>query len=181
MELATAAQGAAPLQLAAPGPKPEPQAGGQRAVAVLVEQLVMLAAFVKELESQAHLIHLNFEGPEFLAVHSFLKEQYEQHLAQFDLVGEFVRSLDFWMPLCSCGLKEAVCGFAHVESHQGRAMLVTYFQNLEAMGYLAKAIEQVAVEVEAPDVAHGMAELVGDAFKASWFLKATLRSTQASG
>ena len=145
------------------------------AVARLIEQLIMLAAFLKELETQAHLCHLNHEGENFLAVHQFLKDQYEAHLEQFDQVAELVRSMDYWMPLCSCGLKEAVCGFKHVDSHDGRAMLMTYYGNLEAMGFLAKSIERVAQEVEAPDAANLMAELVGAAFKASWFCKATLR------
>ncbi len=141
----------------------------------LIEQLILLAAFLKELETQSHLIHLNYEGVNFLEVHRLLKEQYEAHLEQFDRVAELVRSMDFWMPLCSCGLKDAVCGFRHVDSHDGRAMLVTYYSNLEAMGYLAKAIEPLAQSAGAPDAVNLMAELVGAAFKGSWFLKSLLR------
>lgn len=147
----------------------------QAALARLIEQLIMLAAFLKELETQSHLIHLNFEGPMFLEVHKFLKEQYEAHVEQFDQVAELVRSMDYWMPLCACGLKDAVCGFRHVDSHDGRAMLITYYGNLEAMGYLAKAIEPMAQEVGAPDAANLMAELVNAAFKGSWFIKSLLR------
>lgn len=147
----------------------------QPEVARLITQLIMLASHLKELETQAHLIHLNYEGDNFLEVHRFLKDQYEAHLEQFDTVAELVRSMDYWMPLCSCGLKDALCSFRHVESHEGRAMLVPYMGNLEAMGFLAKTIEKVAAAAEAPDVQNAMADLVGAAFKASWFVKATLR------
>lgn len=141
----------------------------------LVQLLITLASMLKELETQAHLVHLNYENDNFLAVHAFLKEQYEAHLEQFDAVAEFVRSMDYWMPLCSCGLKDALSGFQSICSHDGREMLLTYYGNLDAMGFLAKEVERVAAEVGAPDVQNYMAELVGAAFKAGWFVKATLR------
>lgn len=141
----------------------------------LVQLLITLASMLKELETQAHLVHLNYENDNFLAVHAFLKDQYEAHLEQFDTVAELVRSMDYWMPLCSCGLKDAVSGFQHISSPDGREMLVTYYGNLDAMGFLAKEVERAACEVGAPDVQNAMADLVGAAFKAGWFVKATLR------
>lgn len=144
-------------------------------VSRLVRYLVMLAAVLKELETQAHLIHLNAEGPNFLELHRFLKKRYEKHLEQFDTVAELVRSLDHFMPMCACGLKEQVPSFQNVTSYDTRSMLMAYYVNIESMGYLAKEIERVAAEVEAPDVQNHMADLTGDAFKTSWFLKALLR------
>lgn len=144
-------------------------------VARLVKHLIMLASLIKELETQSHLIHLNYEGDNFLEVHKFLKERYESHLEQFDTVAEEVRSLDHFMPMCACGLKEQMPPFQNVQGYDGRSMLMTYYVNIESLGYLAKEIEQVAAEVQAPDVQNYMAELVGDAFKTSWFLKAVLR------
>lgn len=144
-------------------------------VARLVKHLVMLASLLKELETQSHLIHLNYEGENFLEIHAFLKERYEEHLEQFDTVAEEVRSLDHFLPMCACGLKEAMPPFQNVESYDGRSMLLAYYVNIESMGYLAKEIEQVAAEVGAPDVQNYMAELVGSAFKTSWMLKSILR------
>lgn len=144
-------------------------------VARLAKHLVMLASLLKELETQSHLIHLNYEGSNFLEVHAFLKERYEEHLEQFDTVAEEVRSLDHFMPMCACGLKEAMPPFQNIESHEARSMLLSYYVNIESMGYLAKEIEQVAAEVGAPDVQNTMAELVGSAFKTSWMLKSILR------
>jgi DNA-binding ferritin-like protein len=152
----------------------EPDEGSAR-VGRLAGQLVRLAALLKELETQAHLVHVNYESANFLEVHAFLKERYEEHLAQFDQVAELVRTLDHFLPMCSCGLAEALPPFQHVCSYEGRGMLLTYFANIESLGYLAKAIEQLAAEVEAPDVANVMAEVVGAAFKTSWMLKAMLR------
>lgn len=144
-------------------------------VARLVKHLVMLASLLKELQTQSHLIHLNYEGDNFLEIHGFLKERYEEHLEQFDTVAEEVRSLDHFMPMCACGLKEAMPPFQNVESYDGRSMLLAYYVNIESSGYLAKEIEQVAAAVGAPDVQNTMAELVGSAFKTSWMLKSILR------
>lgn len=143
----------------------------------LARQLVMLAAYLKEMQVQAHLIHLNYEGSNFIEIHKFLKERYDAHVEQFDVIGEFVRSMDFMMPLCSCGLKEAMpmeC-FRNVESSEGRQMLMTYHENLCELWELVWKIEPLADELKAIDVANYMAELIADTNKAAWFIKATLR------
>lgn len=155
-------------------PYEESPCGGDN-VARLVQHLVMLSSLLKELQTQSHLIHLNYEGANFLEVHAFLKERYEEHLEQFDQVAEQVRTLDHFMPMCACGLKEAMPPFQNVESYEGRSMLMAYYVNIEGLGYLAKELEQVAAGVGAPDVQNYMAELVGSAFKTSWMLKSMLR------
>ncbi len=142
----------------------------------LAKHLVMLAAYVKELQVQSHLIHLNYEGSNFLEMHKFLKKRYERHLEQFDVIGEHVRAMDFMMPLCSCGLKEALgdC-FHNVDSHDGRSMLLTYHQNLCDLCELVCCIEPLAVQMKAIDVANYLAELMADTNKACWYIKASLR------
>ena len=75
---------------------------------------------------------LELRGQQLHSDAKFLKKRYEEHLEQFDVIGEFVRAMDYMMPLCACGLKEALpmeC-FRNVDSHDGRAMLLTYHQNL---------------------------------------------------
>jgi DNA-binding ferritin-like protein len=164
-----------PQQSSATSEPMTPESSPSPKVGELVQKLIMLAGYLKELETQAHLAHLNFEGENFIEIHRFLKDQYEAHLEQFDAVSEFVRSMDYWMPMCSCGLKDAVCGFKNIEDYDGRHILMTYYGNIEALGYLTKELEQAAARAEAPDVQNYMAELVGFAFKSAWFLKATLR------
>lgn len=141
----------------------------------LVQELVALAAFVKELEAQAHLVHLNYEGSNFLSVHELLKRQYEAHLEQFDVIGELVRSLDCLMPMSSAALGGCVREFEHCCSSDGHCQLMTYFSNLELMGEQAKAVELVASRIRAIDVANVMADLTGAAYKSSWMIKAILR------
>jgi len=140
------------------------------------QKLVLLAAFAKELQTQSHLIHFNYEGSNFLAVHEFLKDQYELHTEQFDKLGELVRTLDYWMPMCACGLKEALgpC-FKNVESYEGKEMLATYLKNLEAFSNMLKMVEPAAQQCQAYDVANYLAELLGDVWKTSWMIKATIR------
>jgi len=142
---------------------------------VLINNLVSLGSYVNQLYLQSHLIHLNIEGPLFLPVHEFLKEQYEAHIGQFDSLGELVRSMDYLMPMCAKGVQSACKSFKHVKSYDAREMLTVYAKNLEACGFMAKEVVGVAKEVEAPDIENYLAELVGSMFKSAWFLKATLR------
>lgn len=141
----------------------------------LVSELIALAGYLKELETQAHLVHLNYEADNFLTVHAFLKEQYEAHLAQFDAVAEYVRAMDNFMPMCSCGLKESVRDFENCATYDGMQMLMTYLMNLDGLVEQATAVESMAGEARAIDVQNYMAELVDSANKAAWFIKATLR------
>lgn len=169
-----------------PGPEalPEPQAkpkGPARSkngdVGAFIQQCISLASYLKELQTQAHLIHLNIEGPNFLGLHAFLKDQYEAHLEQFDTLSEFIRSMDYLMPMCSRGLADAGPGIAHVTSYKNTEMLSVYYKNLEELGMKAKKLEPVAAKVGAIDIQNYMADLCGQAFKAAWFTKATLRNS----
>ena len=54
----------------------------------LASLLVALSSSLANLYLQSHLIHLNVEGPLFLPVHEFLKDQYEAHVGQLDKTGE---------------------------------------------------------------------------------------------
>lgn len=141
----------------------------------LINQLVAMGSYVNQLYLQSHLIHLNVEGPLFLPIHEFLKTQYDAHITQFDTLAEFVRSMDYLMPMCAKGLQGAYKNFKHVKSYDAREMLTVYAKNLEAGGMMAKDLGTTAKEVQAPDVENYAADLVGQMFKAAWFLKATLR------
>lgn len=141
----------------------------------LAKHLITLGSFVNQLYTQAHLIHLNIEGPLFLPLHKFLKKQYQAHVDQFDALSEYVRSLDYLLPMCNRGLAGANKNLKLVKSYEPRAMLMTYLQNLDACGMATKEVLMYAKEVEAPDIENYLAELVGDMFKAAWFVKATLR------
>jgi len=169
----------APLQ-AVPQPQDKPKApakskaGGD--IGAFIQQLIGLSAYVKELETQSHLCHLNYEGSNFLGVHAFLKDQYEAHVEQFDTIGEFVRSMDYLMPMCGCGLRDMAPPIQVVKSYKGTDMLGVYYKNLEDLGMQAKKLEGMAQKVHAIDIQNYMAELVGQAFKAAWFVKATLRN-----
>lgn len=163
----------------APEQQPKPKAPGKSKngdVGSFIQQLISLSAYVKELETQSHLIHLNYEGSNFLGVHAFLKDQYEAHLEQFDTLGEFIRSMDYLMPMCGCGLADASPGIQKVTSYKGTEQLAVYFKNLEELGMKAKKLEPIAAKVGAIDIQNYMADLCGQAFKAAWFIKATLRN-----
>lgn len=166
------------------GVVPEPQAKpkgpakskGNSDVGAFIQQCTSLCAYLKELETQSHLIHLNYEGANFLGVHAFLKDQYESHLEQFDTLAEFIRSMDYLLPMCGCGLKDTAPPMHAVTSYKGTDMLGVYYKNLEELGMKAKKLEAVAQKVHAIDIQNYMADLVGQAFKAAWFVKATLRN-----
>lgn len=160
----------------------EPKAKKTKAVVAkpdiptFIQQLITHASYANQLYTQAHLNHLNYEGSNFFSIHEFLKEQYEKHIDQFDTLAEFTRSMDYLMPMCGCGLKDAYPDFKSVTSYDGKAMLLTYLKNLEDFGMQSKDLGVAAKEVQAPDVENYAAELVGDSFKSAWFLKAVLRN-----
>jgi starvation-inducible DNA-binding protein len=145
-------------------------------VAGLVERLIDYASYLHQLYTQAHLVHLNIEGPLFFPIHAFLKDQYDAHVTQFDSTCEFVRSLDYLVPLCQRSLLAAHKGFKHVKDFDTRNMLTTYLRNVEDAGLKAKELGQYANEVEAPDVENFLADTVGAMYKAAWMIKATLHS-----
>ena len=103
----------APIQNQIPTPLPQenqqqPEAKKQPAkkktsakddVGTFIQTLIGLAAYIHELQIQSHLIHLNYEANNFLAVHKFLKKQYELHLKEFDDIGEYIRSMDYLLPM----------------------------------------------------------------------------------
>ena len=142
----------------------------------LASQMVLLASTIKELQTQAHLIHFNYEGANFLSVHQFLKEQYDDLLEVFDQVGEYVRTLDYMMPMCACGLKDMMHqSFRNVESYDGKEMMAVYLMNLELVVEIALEIEKSATDLRALDIANFLGEVCGKANKAAWMVKATLR------
>ena len=154
--------------------EPQPQSK-KEPVAKLSKELINLCSQAAHLMLQSHLIHLNFEGPEFLAVHKFTQTQYKQHQKELDKLGEIVRSLDFLLPQCEKGLLGANKKLDHCDSYQGREMLITYYQNLETYGMDAKRVGEVARKIKAPDAENYCAELVGYSFEAAWKIKSMLR------
>lgn len=143
----------------------------------LAKHLITLGSFLNQLYTQAHLIHLNIEGPLFLSLHKFLKKQYEDHIDQFDATAEFVRTLDYLLPMCNRGLAAANKNLKMVKSYDCRDMLTTYLTNLDNCGMAAKEVLACAEAVDAPDIENFLADLIGAMFKAAWFIKATLRDS----
>lgn len=139
----------------------------------LIHQLVVLAAFCKELELQAHLIHLNYTGPDFLPLHAFLKEQYQLHQEQFDVLAEFVRTQGAFLPTTNAQLRAALPCFSEPESPDPLAMVVIYADNLAQQAEMARNLDQSAAAERAIDVVDYAASLVAAANKAIWFLSAS--------
>jgi DNA-binding ferritin-like protein len=136
--------------------------------------LLKLAAWCKRLENQAHLAHVNYVGPDFLSVHSYLKGQYEEHLEQFDQVLELLRSLGYWAPFSDKDLMDLSAEFNCLCGTDGPGLLSTYRGNIEAAGNYTKEVEALATSARSIDAANAMAEISGQMWKAHWFLGATL-------
>jgi DNA-binding ferritin-like protein len=143
----------------------------------LIYQMVSFSSYLYQLNIQAHLLHLNIECSSFLALHKFLKKQYQQHTEDFDMLAEYVRSMDYLMPMCKCGLMDAYKDFSSVESYDAKESLTLYTKNLEAGGMMGKDLVETARMTGAPDIENYAAEICGHLFKGAWMLKATLRST----
>ena len=141
----------------------------------LANELINLTSQAAHLMLQSHLIHLNYESPNFFGVHNFTKKQYQKHQEQLDRLGELTRSLDFLLPMCEKGLLGANKKLKHVTSYDGAAMLITYYENLETFGFAAKATAKLAEKMDAFDIENYCGEVIEDCFTAAWMIKATLR------
>ena len=141
----------------------------------LVKGLQSLASACHQLSTQAHLIHFNFEGQNFISVHEYLKKAYKKHTKQFDKLSELVRSLDYMMPMCAKGLKQAYKGFDDVDSYQPGTMLFTYNKNLEEIAMASKKVIKAAKACDAMDAENLTAEIMGQLFETSYFIKSILR------
>ena len=124
----------AAVQQAAPEPQAKPKgptkSKGDNGVGGFIRQLIELSAYVHQLQVQSHLMHFNYEAPNFTGIHAFLKDQYEAHINQFDKLGEFIRSMDYLMPMCHDGLMDASPDFKHVKSYKPTEMLTVYYLSL---------------------------------------------------
>ena len=141
----------------------------------LIFGMVELASYLYHLNTQSNLLSLNLESPNSLSMSEFLKEQYKQHLCDFNRMAEKVRSMDYLLPMCEKGLMGAYKNFKSVKSYDSRDSLVTYVRNLEDCGFKAKDLYDTAREVGAPDVEASLAEITGNLFGAAGKIKATLR------
>lgn len=146
-----------------------PPAGGG-----LLGQLAVMAAYLKELELQSHLIHLNYEAPNFLSVHEFLKGQYEQHLEQFDTIAEFIRAMGAYLPAGNSDFRRASRGFTEAANGDPQEQLQVYVDNLRQLRTMAGQLEAAAGDERAIDVQNYAAELAAAANKAAWFLSASM-------
>ena len=148
----------------------------------LCGHLTSLASYTKELQTQSHLIHLNYEAANFLEVHQFLKDQYEAHLEQFDTLAELVRAMDHLMPMCDCGLRDSLpqgC-FQRVSSYDPRQQLSTYYQNLEDLVDMSRKVNCMAEQCGELGVANYLSDLMTVLAKSAWMVKATLRNCASS-
>jgi len=153
-----------------PQPKQKNEGPGK-----LISEMLQLLSFSEQLRVQSHLIHFNYEGANFTGIHAFLKDEYEMHQHHFDKLGELIRSMDYMTFMCMKGLLGAYKKFKHCESYDPKEMLLTYMQNLEDFAFMSKKVAKSAKKVDAIDIENYMAHLVEVSFKASWFIKATLR------
>jgi hypothetical protein len=156
-------------QLREPKIEQSPLSGG------LLGQLAIIAAFLKELELQSHLIHLNYVGTNFFSIHAFLKEQYNTHLEDFDTAAEFIRSNGAFLPAGNTDFRRALRGFTEASNSNPQDQLQVYLDNLRLLKTMAQQLEPVAQAAKALDVVDWCAALVGRCGKAAWMLEATMR------
>lgn len=138
----------------------------------LCDQLVVLASFLINLRDQAHLIHLNYIGRDFIPVHTYFKERYEEHLDQFDVIAEYVRAYGKMMPMSVNELRSAYADF------NGKECICTYLENVKQLITLTKVIEKTAAEERSIDVANSLAEITAAAGKVEWFVRLTVGAEQ---
>lgn len=148
-------------------PSAEPAAPSTEPDHCLCDQLVVLSSYLLALRDQAHLIHLNYIGKDFLFIHPYLKERYDEHLDHFDTIAEYVRAYGKMMPMSINDLRNAYPDF------NGKECICAYLENIRKLSDLTRAIEKTATAERAIDVANSLAEITAAAGKTAWFLRLT--------
>jgi DNA-binding ferritin-like protein len=154
-------------------PEPIQQAPQQEAAEdpCLCDQLILLSSLLLGLRDQAHLIHISYVGHDFISVHSWLKERYEEHAEQFDAIAELVRIHGAMLPNTVNELRNCLPQF------DGKACLCSYLSNIENLAAAAINLEKKATGEWAIDVSDAMVDLSRSAGKTIWFLKAMSASS----
>lgn len=150
----------------APEPMAKPQNDGADVTAALLE----LASFTTHLQLQSHLLHLNYRGANFLSVHEFLKEQYQRHQAEFDVIGELIRAAGSAMPNTAQALLTLSPTFIHADSNDPAAICGSYIENLSNQAALAADIHNHPGCRCAIEIPNAMAGIADSAKKAAWLL-----------
>jgi DNA-binding ferritin-like protein len=134
----------------------------------LCDQLILLSSMLLALRDQSHLIHLNYTGRDFIAVHGWLKDRYEEHAEQFDSVAELVRIHGAMMPSTIKELRNCLPAF------DDDACLCSYLNNITTLASVVNNLEKTAIEERAIDVADAMIDLAKSAGRTAWFIRMTI-------
>jgi DNA-binding ferritin-like protein len=134
----------------------------------LCDQLILLSSLLLGLRDQAHLCHLNYTGRDFISIHRYLKERYEEHAEQFDAIAELVRIHGAMLPGTVNELRNCLPQF------DGEACLCSYLSNISTLATVVINLEKEATAQSAIDVADAMVDLSRSAGTIAWFLRMTL-------
>jgi DNA-binding ferritin-like protein len=141
---------------------------GQPQKSGLCEQLILLSSLLLALRDQSHLIHLNYDGRDFLSVHPYMGERYEEHADQFDTIAELVRIHGSMLPMSVAELRNCLPAF------DDDACLCSYLNNINTLNKIANNLEQAASAERAIDVSDAMIDLTKSAGKIAWFVGLTV-------
>ena len=67
----------------------------------LVDKLTEVFATTHVAYTRSHIAHLNLVGPNFYSWHKLLQKIYEANFEDIDTLGEFIRTLDAFVPMSS--------------------------------------------------------------------------------
>lgn len=134
----------------------------------LCDKLIVLSSLLLALRDQSHLIHLNAQGADFISVHEWLKDRYEEHAEQFDAVAELVRIHGKMLPNSITELRNCLPVF------DDEACLCSYRNNIKTLSAMTNGLEKTAIDERAIDVADAMIDLTRSAGKTAWFLESIM-------
>lgn len=127
------------------------------------------------LNAKLHNLHWNVVGIQFMAIHTFTEELYDQFFEQYDAVAEHLKMMGKMPPVT---LKEylelATISEVEAKAFSAQEVLTTVKSDIEAMRRMATDI-RTAADAEGDFIAVAMMEDHVAAYdKTLWFLSAML-------
>ena len=146
---------------------------------MLAELLKTLLATNFAYYLKAQYFHWNVEGPDFVQLHAFFAEVYDDAYGAIDKIAEYIRTLEEYTP----GSLERFSELSQIPGQtkipRARLMLEELGSDTEQMKQLVMQVFEVAQSEGREDIANFMAERQDAHGKWLWQIKSLLKDQRA--
>lgn len=140
----------------------------------LVDKINQYLSNLSVMYFKLHNLHWNVVGPQFMEVHKFLEEQYEEYSKKLDAVAESLKQNDEY-PLGSINKYLSITTLTELEDKDYNVIktIDILLSDTSHLKHLAQEIRYLALEEDIHLIVNMMEEHLTDYSKTMWFLFST--------